>query len=1163
MRHILFALVLCTAVWGQNSTLRVLDLEPTVLFPAGEPLRQVALLKLYNSGGPVKCGAEVVIAGHASTSNSTLLAPAGASTHRVLIPDLSAPAVLTLTLRDEAKQTLATHSQTWQPQRHWKVYIVKSSHEDLGYEDFIFGKQHDIANYVEMARKLTKHEPRYRYTLESLLFQRNYIEERSEAAWREIVENAIKPGHLPLMGEPSGVHSHWMDYEEIARMNYAGRREARDRFGLDLKTYMIVDNPSLSWAGCQAVADAGFRYVARWGQGWRTGNNNDYKTTKLPAVFWWRAPDGKNKVLFAWRSHYSMVFWYGMAHGGYGGLAELGAENVNRQLRAVERGDTLGPYPYDALVNPEYTDHDTPSFYGAALRDFSKRYRYPELIYSGSEDYFEYMERQYGEKLPTLSGDLNNFSADYATIDPASMGAKRRAARLLPMAEGLSAMAAALDASFLPPARLIDRTFTRLMDYDEHSWPTLPPASDVQLFNAQWIKQHEGYRALDAAQQAFDTGFDAFSKHIPNSGGAAVVVFNPIAHARTDLAVVKGSFEAFVDPETGRHLAAQALGDGTTIFLAPNVPAYGYKVFRPAPRQAAQTTFTTTRDTIGNRYYEIRFDPSGAIRSIYDKELKREVVDPSAPNRFNELVYIHTNERESKQLQRYSPTGTAAMSASTGAVRAEHVSKMDDATTGAAITQTVILYDGVKRIDIVNDLRHVRALYTDRYESRYCDNIYYAFPVKVAPFEARAEYPGGVVRPYDDQLRWGSHDYLCANRWVNVSNREFGVTMAPWEAITVNFGDIRYNQFSTDYKPTLSHLYSYAYSNRMAGLLTLSPEDMNAKLSYSFTTHAGNWDATGAAAFGWSVASPLETRVIGAAQTGALPAAAASFVKLSAPNVQLVTLKQSEQPGRGWVLRLVETEGKPADVLVDLPQFNIAKAVECDLVENDRTPLEATAHQVRLKIGAYAFATIRLAPPDAAPGAVANARAEALSDKSIRISWTGNAAAYNIYRSEDPGAPPTAYSLTARVTKPEFVDDGLKLATPYYYYVAAVTATNAQGPVSARVDASTLATNTSAPAPVEELGVVRRAGDRLIVYWRTSPEPDVARYHVYRATSPNIDMSSVKPVAVIGPARFFLQTYIDHGLEPGREYFYKVVAEDWAGHKQTQSSVAHAVTPAR
>jgi hypothetical protein len=51
---------------------------------------------------------------------------------------------------------------------------------------------------------------------------------------------------------------------------------------------------------------------------------------------------------------------------------------------------------------------------------------------------------------------------------------------------------------------------------------------------------------------------------------------------------------------------------------------------------------------------------------------------------------------------------------------------------------------------------------------------YFAFPIKVEDFEARAEYPGGVVRPYKDQLRWGSHDYLSVNRWVDCNSTSWG-----------------------------------------------------------------------------------------------------------------------------------------------------------------------------------------------------------------------------------------------------------------------------------------------------------------------------------------------------------------------------------------------------
>ena len=1172
---LLFALLPAAPLTAQEKPLRILKLQPTPLFPRQEPLRQIANLQLLNdTARTLRCQVTVRLE-KGSPVASTLEVPAGISTHRAYIPDISAPQQLTLTIRNEADGSVTVHQQTWQPQRHWKVVIVKSSHEDLGYEDFIYKKQHNIANNIELGQFLSAPrenvtaaerdlDSQFHYTMETLLFQRNYLEERSEAAWREIVEKQIKPGYMHLMGAPSGVHSHWMDYEELARMTYPGRREAKDRFGLDLKTFMIVDNPSLSWSGCQAVADAGFKYVARWGQGWRSGGNNNYEKTGLPALFWWQAPDGRNRVLFGWRSHYAQGFWYGQLAGGYGNIIALAADHVTDELKAVEDGARLGPYPYDALIVPDYIDHDTPRFDVRVLPEWNRLYLYPQIRVGSPTTFFEYVEQKYGDRLPTLKGDLNNFSADYSTIDPASQGQKRRAARLLPLAEGLAAIAGVNDPHFQNPARLIERTFTRLFDYDEHSWPTLPRASDVQLFNAAWVKKKEAERALAGAEEALEHGLGAVLKQIPVSEADSLVVFNPLAHERAGIVEAVGDFTTVIDPATGRSLPAQQTPDGKRIFIAPPVPAFGYKVFHTSRGKSAAAALglEVGATELANQFYRIEFDPqTGAVRSIFDKELNRELIDQSAKRRFNELVYVHKNERESKEGTEYSPARGTLRPGRAGAVSADFSVEIDDAKTGAAITQRVILYDGLKRIDVVNDLRHVRALHSDNYEDRYRDNLYYAFPIKVENFEARAEYPGGVVRPFVDQLRWGSHDYLSANRWVDVSNKSFGVTMAVNEAPNVNFGEIRYNQFSIDYRPESSHLYSYAYSNRMAGLLTLNADDVNATLHYSFTSHAGDWrrDAT---RFGWEYASPLRASLIARPQPGVLPSGQASFVKLSAPNAQLVTLKISEQPGRGLVVRLVETAGLETPLTIELPHFPVSQAFECDLVESDRRPLTTKGRTVSLKIAPYGFATVRVAASDGELPEISALRAEPLSDSRVQLSWAGAAPGYYVYRSEDPDAPPTAYTLVARTVQTSFTDEGLKLDTPHYYFVAAVSKHNNQGTVSAQAQARTKKENATPPAPVNELGVVRRAKDRLVVYWRSNPEPDVARYYVYRSEQKEFSTEGMKPRAVLRPAQYFLQTWNDDNLEAGRTYYYKVLAEDWAGNRQPNSPLARAATPA-
>jgi hypothetical protein len=328
-----------------------------------------------------------------------------------------------------------------------------------------------------------------------------------------------------------------------------------------------------------------------------------------------------------------------------------------------------------------------------------------------------------------------------------------------------------------------------------------------------------------------------------------------------------------------------------------------------------------------------------------------------------------------------------------------------------------------------------------------------------------------VVRPYKDQLRWGSHDYLNVNHWVDVSNHDFGVTMAPWEASAVSFGEIRYSKFSIDYEPANPHLYSFAWSNRMAGLLTLSPNDCNATLRYSFSSHGGDWDHHAVTSFGWEVASPLEASVMEGAQRGTLPSGEASFVRLSAPDVELVTLKNSEQPGRGWILRLVETEGRDTDVSVDLGHFDLASAEECDLVENGRRAIPVERNRLRLHMGKYAYATIRLLGKAQPPPAVAEVRARASSDSEIALEWpsVAGAAGYNVYRSEDPKDPPTVYTLVGRAVGNHFADTGLNLDTTYYYHVASVSRDNRQSEPSQRASAHTSAMNRSAPGPVQDL----------------------------------------------------------------------------------------------
>ncbi|MDO8540482.1 MAG: glycoside hydrolase family 38 C-terminal domain-containing protein [Opitutaceae bacterium] len=1161
-----------------DSPLRIISLEPTVLFPNKEPLCQVARLVVGNRGSaPIAAEVQVTIPGAASLPVQAIKLAANEGTYDVLIPDISAAAEVRVEIRAGGR-VVTSHTQAWQPQRKWKIFIVKSSHEDLGYEGFIHHKQHEIANYIELARDVS--QPKvvdasgmlksagYHYTMETILFQRNYIEERGEQAWRDLIERQVKTGRMSLMGAPSGVHSHWMDYEELARMTYPARRETRDRFGVDVKTFMIVDNPSLSWSGAQALANAGFKYVARWGQGWRAGGNNNYETTGLPALFWWKAPDGESRVLFGWRSRYAGFFWYGQTGGGHvGDLGNLPSQAVNTYFQNIESGAELGPYPYDAVVMPTYVDHDIPRFDDRLHSQWVKKYAFPEIRISSPEPFFKYIEGKYGPMLPILSGDLNNFSADYSTIDPESQGWKRRAARLLPLAEGLGALATDADPGYFLSPSGIDRIYTRMFDYDEHSWPTLPPATDPQLFNANWVKKHEARRLFDATEKAFGKTAAAFARNIATGDGESFAVFNPLAHTRTDLVRMGADYSAVTDMQTGRQIPCQNIGDGNVVFLANDVPAYGYKLYRverTIARAASTSNLAAGEDSLSNQYYDIDFDPkTGAIKSIWDKELDRELLSQAGPYQGNQMVYVRAKTGVSKALEQHLPKNVKRKDRQAGPVAASYTVWIDDAgNTGALIRQAVTIYADIKRIDVVNHLERASALFVD-YRDRYRNNIFYAFPFDVKQGQFRVEYPGGVVRPYKDQLRWGSHDYLQANRWVDVSNDDFGVTIAPVEASNFHFGEIRYNQFSIDYEPKSSWLFSYAWSDRMSGLLTLNGDDCSATFGYSITSHRGDWDAGDTTRFGWSVASPLEAIELPSRQHGKWKASASSFIALNQPNVQLTVLKTGAQPAGGWIARLVETEGRSTDVVLDAGRLGIDAASECDLVENDMKPAVVNGGKVSVKLRPFGFQTLRLLR-GTAPASVVHVVAAPLSDSQVRLSWQRASTAgfaYNIYRSDDPDAPATDYTLVGRTMSDSFTDAGLHPRTSYYYRVAAVGGSNRQGPISTKIAAVTSDQNQTPPAPIEELGVVRKSGTSVFVYWRKNTEPDVARQFLFRSESPNFDPHKISPMASLLPSKYFLQVHPDNDVRPGKTYYYKVLTEDWAGNRQMHSSEASVTTP--
>ena len=117
-------------------------------------------------------------------------------------------------------------------------------------------------------------------------------------------------------------------------------------------------------------------------------------------------------------------------------------------------------------------------------------------------------------------------------------------------------------------------------------------------------------------------------------------------------------------------------------------------------------------------------------------------------------------------------------------------------------------------------------------------------------------------------------------------------------------------------------------------------------------------DRATAARFGESAVQPLRAiRLRPGPEKGDLPATK-SFCRVEPASVQLTAVKVADD-GRGIIVRLRETTGKPTTATLSSSFLGVREAVRCDLVERNQIPLPMTGGQVTLELAPEGMATIR------------------------------------------------------------------------------------------------------------------------------------------------------------------------------------------------------------
>jgi hypothetical protein len=848
-------------------------------------------------------------------------------------------------------------------------------------------------------------DSKFRWTCEGTWTVEHFLEGASEGEKEAFIE-LVEQGRIEVTALYLNM-TKLLSHEELIRWVYYAA-ELRRKYAITISAAMNTDVAGFSWALPQVLNGMGVRYFST------AVNQTRAFAPKVPKPFYWQGPDGSRVLV--WNADRDMAYNEGHKLG----LSQdypTAFERLPEYLRKMEKGD----YLYDALMLrvQDLTIDNAPP--GIALcevaRTWNEKWAYPRLIVSTPTPFFKVMEEQYGLEFPSCSGDWTDWWADGHGSTAYETGLNRQTHSVLDSAEKWDALGSLMDkAQNASRAEDFKTAYRDMMLFDEHTWGSGDSISNPnsRLARGQWNRKATfAYDASVAATELLDEALENLSKNIHASESNLLAVFNQLSWERTDVvrAIVpeqmlqgKSGFQ-IVDVESGEEISYQHVEkteleqeittrnrDGRMryqidinewrhiqdtsqfiVFTAEEVPAFGYRVYRVVPDEHSpecDSPISFGEDWMENRWYRIQFDrTTGGLLSMYDKELKRELVDKSSDYRLNQYIYERPiggrkaidDQKVETEFNRSSPVGCETAHGASP-VSAEIVRGVQGPVMGSMIVKTagercpeiqqeVFLYAHTKKIEIVNTLI--------KEETLDAEAVYYAFPFDVPDFRARCEVEGCAMEPEVEQLPGSCRDWYAVQNWVDFSNQDFGVTWATDEAPLVQLSQINTGRWANKLELNHSTLFSWIMNNYWMTNFKAS-QGGRIRFRCALTSHPGGYDPVQATRFGWGANAGLQARVLEENPAGRLPASSASFCRVDAPNVVLTAFKQAED-GQGIIIRFREVTGKKTAFRMELPQLHLERAYSTNIVEENQEELAVEGRQIGLTVEAYGVATIRVA----------------------------------------------------------------------------------------------------------------------------------------------------------------------------------------------------------
>lgn len=762
---------------------------------------------------------------------------------------------------------------TINPVKKWRVNFVQHSHTDIGYTRSQTEILAEHLRYIDYALDYCDNtddypeDAKFRWTCEAMWPVDEYMRSRP-ASQIERLKKRIDEGRIELAGMYFNFDE--LPDEQILAASLKPLKRFREN-GLEVKVAMQNDVNGIGWCLNDYYNDLGIKYLNMGTHGHRALIAFD-----KPTLFWWESPSGKRMLAYR-AEHYMTGNTVFKIHAGDFNVFE------NELLSYLMDLDKKG-YKYD-LISIQHsgylTDNAPPSTLASdMIMKWNEKYSWPKLKTATATEFFEEMEEKHGDDFQVIRGAWPDWWTDGFGASAREVSAIRTAQTDL-IANSAGLTMAALQGSKLPE-KINDRIETAnnaLLFYTEHTvgyHGSVREPFSKNTMEQRALKESYAWEAGRRAKMIGEEAMGLLQSYVPREKEPSLLVYNTLNWKRN------GLFTIYIDhqiipryknfkivDENGNEAKAQATehhSDGTYWSVWVNdIPAFGFKkyVIQVDEKEMIQPGNSEISEIMEmeNQWYKITIDSEkGAISSLVDKTLGKELVDQNAEYKLGEFIYELLDNRsqmEAFKLDNYTrePLDKVWFE---GFEKGQVWNTVRfRGNTKAAIGNgdyllEIRIFNTSKRIDLSYSINKKLVVEPE--------GIYIAFPFILENGDLAFDVQGGEIRAGIDQITGSANDWNTVQNYARLKNENAQIILSSNEIPLMQFGGINTGRYKAGAKPETTHIYGWPMNNYWT---TNFNAEQHGGLNWTYTISSSEENTQQAATqFAWGNRVPFLNRVL-------------------------------------------------------------------------------------------------------------------------------------------------------------------------------------------------------------------------------------------------------------------------------------------------------------